>query len=280
MRKLIKFSFFLLLIGVFFAVIGRLIASIPVGERIAIIRIKGAIVEPDRIVAKIEQAEKDQSVKALVLRVDSPGGSVGASQEIFRALEKLKKSGKPLVVSMGNVAASGGYYISAPADFIFANPGTITGSIGVIIQHTDLQELFGKIGIKTNTIKTGEFKDTLSPFKDLSERERQYLQGTVEEVYEQFLKAIMKYRSKKISEEKLRSIADGRVLTGESALKIGLVDGLGNLQDAVEKARALSSAPRARVFYLEDKKGFLKTLLEERFDGVYQYPLMVYYLLR
>ncbi|MEN3034004.1 MAG: signal peptide peptidase SppA [Aquificaceae bacterium] len=280
MRKLIKFSFFLFLAGVFIAVFGRVLANIPVGERIAVIRVKGPIVEPDRIVARIEQAEKDQSVKALVLRVDSPGGSVGASQEIYRALEKLKNSGKPLVVSMGNVAASGGYYISAPADFIFANPGTITGSIGVIIQHTDLRELFGKVGIKTDTIKTGEFKDTLSPFKDLSEREREYLQNMVGEVYEQFLKAILKYRSKKISEEKLRSIADGRVLTGEAALQVGLVDELGNMQDAVEKARALSRSPKARVFYLEERKGFLKTLLEGSFEGIYQYPLMVYYLLR
>ncbi|MCS7262140.1 MAG: signal peptide peptidase SppA [Aquificaceae bacterium] len=261
--------------------VGSLLARLPVGERIAVLKVKGALIEPDRIVVKVQQAKEDRSVKAMVLRVDSPGGSVGASQEIYRALEDFKASGKPLVVSMGNVAASGAYYISAPADYIFANPGTITGSIGVIIQHTELKELFEKLGIKTTSIKTGKFKDTLSPFRELSQEEKEYLQETVQDAYEQFLQAILKYRSKKISEEELRRVADGRVFTGKVAKELGLVDGLGNLQDAINKARELSKAPQARVFYIEERKGLLRRLVEENFQSLtHHYPLMLYYLMR
>ncbi|MFN3264703.1 MAG: signal peptide peptidase SppA, partial [Aquificaceae bacterium] len=228
LRRLLIFGIIVLVLGF----LSSLLSRVPVGDRVAVIKVKGAIIEPDRIVSRIQQAKEDKSIKALVLRVDSPGGSVGASQEIYRALEDFKTSGKPLVVSMGNVAASGGYYISAPADVIFANPGTITGSIGVIVQHTELKDLFERLGIKTTAIKTGKFKDTLSPFRELTPEEKEYLQRTIEDAYEQFLQAILKYRSKKISEQKLKEIADGRIFTGRVAKELGLVDEPGNLQDA------------------------------------------------
>ncbi len=237
------------------------LSRIPVGERIAVLTIDGVIINPLPIIKKIDRLSEDKSVKALVIRVDSPGGSVGASQEIYRAIERFKEKGKPVVVSMGNIAASGGYYISAPADFIYANPGTITGSIGVIIQYIGYKELLSKIGIKAESIKTGKFKDTLSPFRDLTKEEKDYLKRVITDSYEQFIDAILKYRKDKITEEELRKIADGRVMTGLKAKEIGLVDEIGNLKDAIDKAAELAGVLKPRVFYVEEKKSFLKKIL-------------------
>ncbi len=258
MKKVIFIGLLLIIALVMFSAI---ISRVPVGERVAVISIKGVIVNPMPTVRKIERLRKDKSVKALVIRVDSPGGSVGASQEIYRAIERFKEEGKPVVVSMGNVAASGGYYVSAPADFIYANPGTITGSIGVIIQHIAYKDLMEKIGIKATSIKTGKFKDTLNPFRELSPDEKKYLKETIEEAYEQFLKAILKYRKDKIEEQKLREVADGRVLTGEKAKDLGLVDGLGGLEDAIQKAKEISGFPGAREFFVPEEKSIVQKVL-------------------
>ena len=259
MRKLVFLLVLLLIIAL--VMIGALVSRVPVGDRVAVLSIKGVIVNPIPVVRKIERLRKDRSVKALVIRVDSPGGSVGASQEIYRAIERFRAEGKPVVVSMGNVAASGGYYISAPADYIFANPGTITGSIGVIIQHVAYRELMEKIGVKATAIKTGKFKDTLNPFRELTPEEKEYLEETINEAYEQFLEAILKYRGKKISEERLREVADGRVFTGERAKELGLVDELGGLEDAIEKAKELAGVPRAREFFVPQEKSLLQRVL-------------------
>ena len=258
MRKLLLIAVILI---VAFVMVSAILARIPVGDRIAVLNIKGVIVNPIPVVKKIERLRKDKTVKALVIRVDSPGGSVGASQEIYRAIERFRANGKPVVVSMGNVAASGGYYVSAPANFIYANPGTITGSIGVIIQHMAYRELMEKIGIRATSIKTGKFKDTLSPFRELTPEEKQYLEETIREAYEQFLQAILKYRSDKISEEKLRQVADGRVFTGKKAKELGLVDGIGGLEDAIEKARELARSPKAREFFVPEEKSLLQRIL-------------------
>ena len=259
MRKLIFLLILLLIIAL--VMLGAVISRVPVGDRVAIISIKGVIVNPLPTVRKIERLRKDRSVKALVIRVDSPGGSVGASQEIYRAIERFRAEGKPVVVSMGNIAASGGYYVSAPADYIFANPGTITGSIGVIIQHVAYKELMEKIGVKATAIKTGKFKDTLNPFRELTPEEKEYLKETINEAYEQFLEAILRYRSKKISEERLREVADGRVFTGERAKELGLVDELGGIEDAIEKAKELAGVPKAREFFVPEEKSLLQRVL-------------------
>ena len=242
-------------------VVSAIIARLPVGDRVAILKISGVIVNPMPVVKKIHNLSKDKSVKALVIRVDSPGGSVGASQEIYRAIERFREGGKPVVVSMGNVAASGGYYVSAPADFIYANEGTITGSIGVIVQHVAYRELMKKIGISATSIKTGKFKDTLNPFRELTPEEKKYLKDTLTEVYEQFIRAILKYRKDKVEEGRLREVADGRVITGESALKLGLVDALGGLEDAVKKAKELAGVPEAREFYVPQERSLLQRVL-------------------
>ena len=256
-----KFLIILIILFVGGIMLISVLSRIPVGERIAVLTIDGVIINPLPIIKKIDRLSEDKSVKALVLRVDSPGGSVGASQEIYRAIERFKEKGKPVVVSMGNIAASGGYYISAPADFIYANPGTITGSIGVIIQYIGYKELLSKIGIKAEAIKTGKFKDTLSPFKDLTKEEKDYLKRVITDSYEQFINAILKYRKDKITEEELRKIADGRVMTGLKAKEIGLVDEIGNLKDAIDKAAELAGVLKPRVFYVEEKKSFLKKIL-------------------
>ncbi len=254
---------FAIIVGVFILgmVMEAVLSRIPLGNRIAVLEVEGAITDPEFVVKSLERLKKDGSVKAVVLRVESPGGSIAASQEIFREIERFKESKKPVVVSMGNIAASGGYYISLPADYIMANEGTATGSIGVLIVHVSMKNLFSRWGIEVTSIKSGKLKDSLQPFKELTEEDKKYLKAVIEEAYEQFLKAVLKYRKGKVDEEKLREVADGRVILGSEALKLGLIDGIGNLEDAIEKAKELAKVKEARVFYLSPKKGILKRLL-------------------
>lgn len=230
--------------------------------KVALIKVQDTIMDYMDTVESIAKAQKDESVKAVVILVDSPGGAVGASQEIYRSIEKLREK-KPVVVSMGNVAASGGYYVSAPANIIYANPGTITGSIGVIIQQVDLSQILDKIGVKVNTVKSGENKDILYPNKPLTPEQRKILQDTVMDVYEQFLDAIVKYR--KIDKEKLRQYADGRVFSGKQAKEIGLVDKLGNIQDAIKEAKQLGKLPEdAPVVEIAPPKSFFNEILKSK----------------
>ena len=228
--------------------------------KIALIDIKGVIGDYKETLVYLNTALKDNSIKAVVINVDSPGGAVGASQEIYRAIEKIRAK-KPVIVSMGNVAASGGYYISAAATKIFANPGTITGSIGVIVQHMDLTNLMNKVGVKITNIKSGKNKDILYPNHKLKPEEAKLIKQTVMDVYEQFLDAVVKYR--KIDKEKLRPYADGRIFSGRQALRLGLVDKLGNLQDAVDEARKLigKEGKSAVVIKLGRQKPLLEKLL-------------------
>ena len=227
--------------------------------KIALIDVNGVISDSTEVIRQFRIAERDASIKGIVLRVNSPGGAVGASQAIYRAIEKIRDK-KPVVVSMENVAASGGYYISAPANVIYANPGTITGSIGVIIQHVDATEILNKIGLKIENIKSGKNKDILYPNHKLTPEQKKLLESTILDVYEQFLDAIVKYRP--IKKEELRKVADGRIFSGKQALKLKLVDKLGNIQDAIDEAKKLTHSPKAIVIKLTRKKGFLEKLLE------------------
>ena len=228
--------------------------------KIALINIKGVISEYKTVLSYLSTIEKDNSIKAVVINVDSPGGAVGASQEIYRAIERIR-SKKPVVVSMGNVAASGGYYISAPATVVFANEGTITGSIGVIVQHMDLTKVMDKIGVKIENIKSGKNKDILYPNNKLTLEQKKLIKETVLDVYNQFINAILKYR--KIEKEKLLKIADGRILSGKKAKELGLVDKIGNLQDAIDEARKLigKEGKNALIVPFEKEKPFLERLL-------------------
>ncbi len=206
-------------------------------ERIGLIRIEGPIFSSKDTIEELKQYREDSTIKAIVLRVDSPGGAVAHSQEIYEEIKKTVKK-KPVVVSMGVVAASGGYYISAPASKIVANPGTLTGSIGAIMEIPNIKGLMDKIGIKTEVIKSGRHKDIASVFKEMEPEERKILQSILDDVHEQFIKAVAEGRGLPL--ENVRKIADGRIFTGSQALQLGLVDQLGNLEDAIEVASRLA----------------------------------------
>ena len=215
----------------------------------------------DVVEALVDFRESD-SIKAIVLRVDSPGGGVGPSQEIHREVVKTV-SVKPVVVSMGAVAASGGYYIAAPASRIVANPGTITGSIGVIMEFTNMQELLHKIGLQSDVVKSGRYKDVGSAVREMTSEERDLLQNVIDEVHLQFVEAVASGR--KLSVEETSALADGRILTGSQAVAAGLVDELGNLQDAIELAADLGGiSATPHVVYPEvERRSWLDYMIQE-----------------
>ena len=261
----------LVVLGYLFSVI-----SYKSKPKIALISVNGVISDSTEIIREFRMAERDNSIKAIVLHVNSPGGAVGTSQSIYRAIERIKNK-KPVVVSMENVAASGGYYISAPANVIFANPGTITGSIGVIIQHVDATKIMEKIGLKVENIKSGENKDILYPNHQLTPEQKKLIEKTILDVYDQFLDAIVKYRP--ITKEKLRKIADGRIFSGKEALKLGLIDRLGNIQDAIDEAKKLAKIKKAVVIKLTKQKGFLEKLLDSKISLENYISSGIYYML-
>ncbi|HBG04029.1 MAG: multidrug transporter [Geobacteraceae bacterium GWC2_58_44] len=206
------------------------------GEGVGLVEIKGIIVDGQETVRQLRELKKDKRVKAVVLRVESPGGVVGPSQEISAEVKGLARV-KKVVVSMGSVAASGGYYVSAPATLIFANPGTITGSIGVLMKFSNIEGLMGKVGMKAFTLKTGKFKDVGSPVRSMSPEERQMLQGVIDSTHAQFIRAVAEGR--RLPVDQVRRIADGRIFSGEQALSFKLIDRIGTMQDAVEEAGRL-----------------------------------------
>jgi protease-4 len=231
------------------------------GEKVGIIEIKGVIADSKDVIHNLKRFREDKSIRAIVLRIDSPGGGVGPSQEIFREVRKTVKL-KKVVASMGAVAASGGYYIAAGADGIVANPGTITGSIGVIMGFTNFQQLFRKIGLVPVVVKSVEYKDMGSPVRDMTEDERKILQDLSVNIHRQFVEAISEGRKMELS--KVESIADGRIFSGEQAKEMRLVDRLGNLEDAIEWAGRMAGI-KGKISYVyapEKKAPFLKYLIE------------------
>ena len=200
-------------------------------EKIGVISITGTISSSKTITSQLDKFGKDDSIKAIILRINSPGGGVGATQEIHREVQKII-SRKPVVVSMGSIAASGGYYVAAAASKIVSNPGTITGSIGVFIQFVRLEELLEKIGIEFEIVKSGEFKDMGSPDRKLTERDREIVEALIKDLQGQFVSSVALGRN--LSVEKVQEIADGRIFSGARAKDLGLVDFLGNFQDTVE----------------------------------------------
>lgn len=244
-------------------------------EKIGVVTVRGVIADPAPTLKALQKFRKDRDVAAVLLRVDSPGGGVGASQEIFREIQRVKKV-KPVVCSMGGVAASGGLYISVPCTKVVANPGTITGSIGVIVTIPEMQKLFEKIGIKMQVIKSGENKATGQIDRPLSETERAMLESLSKDLYLQFLEDIS--LSRNIPVGKLRTFADGGVFSGKKAKELGLVDELGNFMDAVDVAKKLAGIKgEAQLVSPEDDLGgVLERLLREQgraltqglFDGL------------
>ena len=207
------------------------------GKRIAIVEINGMIISPKGVVEKLERYIKNDDIPAIVIRLNTPGGGVSATQEIFETVKKARHAGKKVIASMGTVAASGGYYIAAACDTVMANPATITGSIGVIATFPNFTELYRKIGIDYNVIKSGKFKDTGSSSREMTDEERAYLDGLIMDTYEQFLLAVSQERN--LSLDFIRNIAEGKIFTGRQALEQGLIDSLGTYQDAVDLAGVL-----------------------------------------
>lgn len=238
-------------------------------EGVGLVEVRGMILDSRETVRQLRYFLKQERVKAVVLRVDSPGGVVGPSQEISDEVRKFAAK-KKIIVSMGSLAASGGYYISAPATLIYANPGTITASIGVILKLSNIEALMDKIGIKSYTLKTGKFKDSGSPLRELSKEDRAMLQAVIDNTHEQFVRAVAAGR--KLPVEEVKKIADGRILSGEQALGMKLVDRLGTLQDAIEEAGRLAgikgepeviSPPKKKIDYLD----VLADGMEGKFSG-------------
>jgi protease-4 len=203
-------------------------------DKIALVKIEGLLVTSERVVEELNDYADDSSIKAIVLRIDSPGGGVVVSQEIYNAVKNARKEGKKVVASMGTVAASGGYYVAAAADRIVANPGTLTGSIGVKMEFANIEKLLEKIGVRGVVVKAGEYKDVGSPFRDMSEPEKKILQDVIDDVHSQFIKAVAEGRN--MQEAEVRTIADGRIFTGRQALDLKLVDQLGDLADSIKVA--------------------------------------------
>jgi len=204
------------------------------GERVAIVDVHGVISNSSEVTRQLRKYAEDSSIPAVVVHVDSPGGGAAASQEIYEEMNKLRDAGKKVVVSMGSVAASGGYYISCAADTVVADPATLTGSIGVIFQFPIAEQLMKKIGIRYEVVKKGEVKDMGSIDRAMTERERESLQSVVDDTYEQFVGAVMEGRG--LEREQVLKIADGSVYTGQQAQELGLVDEMGNLYDAIKIA--------------------------------------------
>jgi len=240
-------------------------------EGVGLIEVKGMILDSKETNRQLRYFLKQDSVKAVVLRVDSPGGIVAPSQEIYAEVKKFAAR-KKIIVSMGSLAASGGYYISAPATMIYANPGTITASIGVILKLSNIESLMDKIGIKSYTLKTGKYKDSGSPLRQFSAEDRAMLQSVIDNTHQQFVRAVAEGR--KLPVDDIRKIADGRILSGEQAMGLKLVDRLGTLQDAIEEAGKqagisgepeLLLPPKKKVNYLD--------LLAEGTEGAFNGPL-------
>jgi len=226
---------------------------------IALIELKEPIVSSENTVRLFKKYRENTSVKAIVFRVESPGGGVAASQEIYEEVKKTRDSGKPVVVSMGAMAASGGYYVACGGNRIVANPGTITGSIGVISQFMHFNQLLDKIGVTSTTIKSGKLKDAGSPMRAANEEDKKYFQEMIDDVYEQFITVVSNER--KLPLDVVKKLADGRVYTGKKAYEVGLIDTLGTYEDAIAIAAAMVNITGTPATIREKKKEKLSDIL-------------------
>lgn len=226
---------------------------------IALVELNEPIVTSEKIVQQLKRYRENVAVRAIVLRIESPGGGVSASQEIFEEVKKTRNYGKPIIVSMGSVAASGGYYIAIAANRIVANPGSITGSIGVISQFVHVNDLLAKIGISSTTVKSGKLKDSGSPFRKPNEEDKRYFQEMVDDIHDQFVTAVSEER--KIDKATIKKYADGRVFTGRKAYELKLIDTLGTYQDAIMIAAQLADIHGTPRVIKERKKEKLSDVL-------------------
>ena len=251
------------------------------GPKVAVVEVQGIIMDSDKVVAWIETIRKDSSVKSVVLRVNSPGGAVSPSQEMYAAVKRLSRE-KPVVVSMGALAASGGYYVSLGGKEIYANPSTLTASIGVKMQVPNLQGLMQTIGISEKTLATGALKDAGNVSREMTGPEQTYFQELITDMFEEFVQTVMRERN--LSRDAVLAVADGRAMTGRQALKAGLVDHLGDYQDALERATVLGNfnaapevitGPVEEKHYLRDALGAVLEL-QQRQQAAATQPMFMY----
>lgn len=222
------------------------------GKRLAIVELNEPIISSESVVRQFKRYRENRSIRGIVFRIDSPGGGVAASQEIFEEVKKTKEAGKPVVVSIGAVAASGGYYVACPATRIVANPGSVTGSIGVIMQFLTVEGLMNKVGVSSSTYKSGPLKDAGSPFRRPTKQESEYFQALIGDVYEQFVNAVAENRN--LPRRTVLRYADGRVFSGKQALQFGFVDTLGTYEDAIGIAAELAGIEGKPELYKERKR--------------------------
>src|SRR5205085_9566317 len=239
-------------------------------QKVAIVAIDGEIFEARDTIEALHRYADNVTVRAIVMRINSPGGAIAPSQEIYEAVRKTRaSSGKPIVASLDNVAASGGYYIASACDRIVANPGSITGSIGVILEWMNTKDLIAWAKMKPEIITSGALKAAGSPYQDLTDAERAYFQAIVMQLHSQFVRAVAAGRKGKLSEADIRKIADGRVFTGEQALGMKLVDQLGNLEDAVRVAGKLGgiSGRPGTIYPKKRTRGIFEALTSDDSDA-------------
>ncbi len=234
---------------------------------IGIVEIDGVISASKGTIKTIKEFREDDSIKAIIVRINSPGGGIGPSQEIYTEIMRTRGI-KPVIASLGSVAASGGYYIASAADTIIANPGTITGSIGVIVEYANVQEILKKIGLAAVVIKSGEFKDIGSPVRDITDKEKEFLQNLVNELHMQFVKHAAAGRG--MDPKIIAKLADGRVYTGQRAVALNLIDKLGNFEDAVELAgsKAGIKGKLIPVYPQQDKMSFIRELTQSLIKNI------------
>jgi protease-4 len=254
-------------IGLFFLTVWVLMSVLegggfPVGQKVAVVELEGIIVQAEPIVRELNEHRENPSVRAVVIRVNSPGGVVAPTQEIYSAIQRLRKSGKPVVASLGSVAASGGYYVATAADRIYANPGTLTGSIGVIMQVANMEGLLKKVGVDFVVVKAGQYKDIGNFARAMTPEERRMLQSLLDDVYDQFVDAVA--RGRKLDKATVESFADGRVVSGQQAKQLKMIDALGGLDEAIEGAATLAGLPPKPRLILPRKRFSLSDLLKDQ----------------
>ncbi len=241
--------------------------DLSIEDRIALVRVEGVILDSQTTVTELKRFGENPSIKAIVIRIDSPGGGVVPSQEIYDAVQRVRnKNNKAVIASMGTVAASGGYYIASATDRIIANPGTLTGSIGVIMETANVEGLLKKIGVEGIVVKSGKFKDVGSPLRKMTDEEQALLQSVMDDVHKQFIDAVAEGRALEVST--VQALADGRIFTGRQAKEAKLVDELGNLEDAIQLAADLAGI-EGEPKVVEPRRRFsLRELIESRLSAL------------
>ncbi len=232
------------------------------GDKVGLVRVEGVLGDTEDALEQLQAYRKSGSVKAVVLRIDTPGGGVGASRELYEEVLRIREDGKPVVTSMGPLAASGGYYVACASDSILAGPSTITGSIGVVAVFANYTEALDKLGLKFHVLATGPFKASGLPVKEFTEEERAYLQSLLDDLYQQFVDVIAEARG--LPRDTVLAVADGRAFTGRQAVDLGLVDRLGTLEDATTAAAILADLPvPPRVVEKKERRFSLRDLIRE-----------------